>query len=97
LPTEKFMIRYSNPSTPIELLASIAKEYRELQQLREQVREAEAAAAKRASLRGKSAECTHSVARVVSRKGVTRRPRQPRDSTKTELRAMPAEAVRNTG
>jgi hypothetical protein len=87
------MIRYSNPSTPIELLGSIAKDYRELQDLREQVREAEAAA-KRASLSGKS---VHSVARAVSRKCVTRRPRRPRDFSKTELRAMLAEAVRNTG
>jgi hypothetical protein len=48
------MIRYStyrgtnyptDPSAPIELLGSIAKEYRELQELREQVRKAEAAAA----------------------------------------------------
>jgi hypothetical protein len=50
------MIRYStygstnrriNPSTPIQLLSSLEKEYRELQDLRERVREAEAAAAKR--------------------------------------------------
>jgi hypothetical protein len=49
------MIRYSsysrtnyrtNPSAPTELLCSVATEYRELQDLREQVRKAEAAAAK---------------------------------------------------
>jgi hypothetical protein len=49
-----FMIRYSsysltnyrtNPSAPTELLCSLAKEYRELQDLRERVRKAEAAAA----------------------------------------------------
>jgi hypothetical protein len=76
------MIRYStqretNPSTPIELLGSIAKEYRELQDLREQVRKAEAAA-KRPSPRVKLAEFVGPVSRA-------------------ELRAMLAEAVRNTG
>ena len=97
------MIRYStyrgtnyqtDPSAPIESLGSIAKEYRELQELREQVRQAEAAAAKP---RGKLAERTRPVAKVVSRKCVTRRPRRPREFTKAELRAMLAEAVRNTG
>ena len=97
------MIRYStyrgtnyqtDPSAPIELLGSIAKEYRELQDLREQVRQAEAAAAKP---HGKLAECTRPMAKVVSRKCVTQRPRQPREFTKAELRAMLAEAVRNTG
>jgi hypothetical protein len=92
------MIRYStylgtNPSEPIELLGSIAREYRELQELREQVREAEAAA-ERLSPRAKLAECTRL---VVSQKRVTRRPRKPKEFTKTELRAMLAEAVRNTG
>ena len=96
------MFRYStqretNPSTPTELLGSIAKEYRELQDLREQVRKAEANAAKRPSPRVKLAEFVGPVARVVSRKCVTRRPRQSREFTKTELRAMLAEAVRNTG
>jgi hypothetical protein len=100
------MIRYStyrgtiyqtDPSAPIELLGSIAKEYRELQDLREQVREAEAAAAKRLSPRGKLTECTRPVVRVVSRKCVKRRPRQPREFTKSELYDMLAEAVRNTG
>jgi|SRR5450631_39660 hypothetical protein len=47
-----FMIRYSsysgtnyrtNPTTPTELLCSLATEYRELQDLRERVRKAEAA------------------------------------------------------
>jgi len=92
------MIRNSqtNPSVPIELLCSIAKEYRELQDLREQVRKAEAAA-KRLRPRGKLAECTRPAAKVVSRKCVTRRPRQPREFTKSELYAMLAEAVRNTG
>ena len=93
-----FMIRYStqretNPSTPIELLGSIAKEYRELQDLRERVRKAEAAAAKRPSPRVKLAEFVG----PVSRECVARRPRRSIDFTKTELRAMLAEAVRNTG
>jgi len=92
------MFRYStqretNPSTPTELLGSIAKEYRELQDLREQVRKAEAAAAKRPSPRVKLAEFVG----PVSRKCVTRHPRQSREFTKTELRAMLAEAIRNTG
>jgi hypothetical protein len=102
------MIRYStyrgtnyptDPSAPIELLGSIAKEYRELQELREQVRKAEAAAAERLRPRGKLAECTRPVVRVVSRKRVMRRPvtRQPSEFTKAELRAVLAEAVRNTG
>jgi hypothetical protein len=97
------MIRYStyrstNPSAPTELLGSIEKEYRELLDLREQVRKAEAAAAERLSARGKSAEYTRPVAKIkiVSRKCVTRRPRQPSEFTKTELRAILAEAVRNT-
>jgi hypothetical protein len=96
------MIRYStyrgtnyqtDPSAPIELLGPIAKEYRELQDLREQVKKAEAAAAKRPSPRVKLAEFIG----PVSRKCVTRRPRRPKEFTKAELRAMLAEAVRNTG
>ena len=91
------MIRYStcrgtNPT--IDLLESIVKEYRELLDLREKVRKAEIAAAERLRLRGKLAECTRPVARVVSRRRVTR---QPREFTKRELYAMLAEAVRNTG
>ena len=90
------MIRYStcrgtNPT--IDLLESIVKEYRELLDLREKVRKAEIAAAERLRLRGKLAECTCPVVRVVSRKRVT----QPREFTKRELYAMLAEAVRNTG
>ena len=88
------MIRYSCGTNPIDLLGSITKEYRELLALREQVRKAEIAAAERLRPRGKLARCTRPVARVVSRKRVTR---QPREFTKCELYAMLAEAVRNTG
>jgi hypothetical protein len=58
------MIRYSSyrgtnyrttPSGPTELLCSLAKEYRELQHLRERVRKAEAAA-KRVGPRGRHPE-----------------------------------------
>ena len=89
----------TNPSAPIELLGSIAKEYRELLDLREQVREAEAATANRLRQHNKLAECTRPVTKVVSRKCITRRPiaRRPREFTKSELYAMLAEAVRNTG
>jgi hypothetical protein len=97
------MIRYStyrstnyrtNPSAPTQLLSSIEKEYRQLLDLREQVRKAEAAAAKRLRPRGKLAEHTSQVARVVSRKTVVR---QHKEFTKLQLYAMLAEAVRNTG
>ena len=56
------MIRYSsyrgtnyptNPSTPDQLLSSLEKEYRELQDLRERVKKAEAAATKRLGPRDK--------------------------------------------
>ena len=90
------MIRYLTcPGTKptIDLLDSIEKEYRELLDLREKVRKAEIAAAERLRLRGKSAECTRPLARVVSRKRVTR---QPKEFTKRELYAMLAEAARNT-
>jgi hypothetical protein len=96
------MIRYStysstnrrtNPSTPTRLLSSLEKEYRELQDLRERVREAEAAAAKRLRPRGKLKACARPVSTVVSRKRVTRNPKQ---FTKRQLYAMLAEAVRHT-
>lgn len=88
------MIRYSCGTNPIDLLGPIAEEYRELLDLREQLRKAEIAAAERLRPRDKLAGCTRRVARVVSRKRVTR---QPREFTKGELYAMLAEAVRNTG
>jgi hypothetical protein len=74
-------------------LFDIAKEYRELLELREKVRKAEIAAAELLKLRGKSAESTCPVARVVPRKRVTR---QSREFTKRELYAMLADAARNT-
>jgi hypothetical protein len=45
--TYRYTNRRTNPSTPTQLLSSLEKEFRELQDLRERVREAEAAAAKR--------------------------------------------------
>jgi hypothetical protein len=97
------MIRYStyrstnrrtNPSTPIQLLSSLEEEYRELQDLRERVREAEAAAAKRLRPRVKLKTRCRPVSTVVSRKRVTQNPEQ---FTKRQLYTMLAEAVRNTG
>jgi hypothetical protein len=64
------MIRYSycrgtnyrtNLSAPTQLLSSLEKEYRELQDLRERIREAEAAAAKRLRPRGKLKTCARPV------------------------------------
>ena len=81
-----------NPSALAQLVGSIEKEYRELLDLREQVKTAEAAAAQRLKPRGKLTECTRPVAIVVSRRPVTR---QPRDFSK-HLYVMLAEAVRNT-
>jgi hypothetical protein len=87
------MIRLNVPSQPTIDLLDIAKEYRELWELREKVRKAEIAAAEVLKLRGKSSECTRPVARVVSRKRVTR---QSREFTRRELYAMLADAARNT-
>lgn len=84
----------TNPSAPTRLLSSIEIEYCKLLDLRERVRKAEAAAAKRLGPRDKLAECARPVAKVVSRKPVTR---QPKVFTKRQLYAMLAEAVRNTG
>jgi hypothetical protein len=84
----------TNPSAPNKLLSSIETEYRELQDLRERVRKAEAAAAKRLRPRGTLARCARPVAKMVSRKPVMR---QPQEFTKRQLYDMLAEAVRNTG
>ena len=81
-----------NPGTLIELIDPIEKEYSELLNLREQVREAEAAA-ERLKQRSKSAEYLRPVARVVSRRPITRR---ASEFTKSQLYAMLADAVRNT-
>jgi hypothetical protein len=82
-----------NPSALAQLVGSIEKEYRDLLDLRERIKKAEAAAARRLKPRGNLAECTRRVATVVSRRPVTR---QPKDFTKRQLYAMLAEAVRNT-
>ena len=52
----------TNLSAPTRLLSPIETEYRELLDLRERVRKAEAAAAKRLGLRDKLAECARPVA-----------------------------------
>jgi hypothetical protein len=85
--------RRTNRSTLIESLCSLEKEYRELQELRERVREAEAAAAKRPRPRVNLKTCSRPVSTVASRKRVTLHPEQ---LTKHQLYTMLAEAVRNT-
>jgi hypothetical protein len=96
------MIRYSNdrptnrrinPSTPVQPLSSLEKDYRELQDLRERIREAEAAAAKRPRPHVKLKTCGRPVSTVASRKRVTL---HPEPFTKRQLYTMLAEAVRNT-
>ena len=81
-----------NQGALIELVDPIEKEYIELLNLREQVREAEAAA-ERLRQRRKSAESIRPLARVVQRRPITR---QPGEFTKSQLYAMLADAVRNT-
>ena len=83
----------TNPSALSQLVGSIEKEYRELLDLRERVKKAEAAAAERLKPRGKLFECTRPVPRAVSRKPITR---HSAEITKSQLYAMLAEAVRNT-
>jgi hypothetical protein len=94
------MIRYSASLSTIrptknaltEVVSPLEKEYRELLDLREQVKKAEAAA-KCLGPRGQLKTCAGPVARVVSRKPITRR---SGEFTKRQLYAMLAEAVRNT-
>lgn len=93
------MIRYSrstihlnSPNALTELVSPLEKAYRELLDLREQVEKAEAAA-ERLRPRGKLKTCAGPVARVVSRKPITRR---YGEFTKRQLYAILAEAVRNT-
>jgi hypothetical protein len=85
--------RCTDPSTLIESLRSLEKECRELQDLRERVREAEAAAPKRPRPRVKLMTCGRPVSKVALRKRVTQHPEQ---FTKRQLYTMLAEAVRNT-
>ena len=96
------MIRYStsrsticlaNPSALTELASRIEREYRELLDLREQVKKAEATTATRSWPRGQLKTCSGLVTRVVSRRPITR---QRKEITKRELYTMLAEAVRNT-
>lgn len=83
----------TNPSALAQLVCSIEKEYRELLDLRERVKKAEAAAEEGLKPRGKLFECTGPVPRVVSRKPIKR---YSAEITKSQLYAMLAEAVRNT-
>ena len=85
--------RHTNPGTAIQPLGPLEKEYRELQELRERVREAEAAAAKRPRPRGKLMTCGRPMSTAASRKRVTQHPEQ---FTKRQLYTMLADAVRNT-
>jgi hypothetical protein len=80
------------PKRAAELKWPIEKEYRELLALRERVEKAEAAT-KRPVIPVKSENCTRSVARIVSRRPITRR---SVEFTKCQLYAMLADAVRNT-
>jgi hypothetical protein len=85
-------IRLTNPNALTELFSPLQKEYRELLDLREQVKKAEAAA-KRLGSRRQLKICTGPVPRVVSRKPITRR---SEEFTKHQLYAMLADAARNT-
>jgi hypothetical protein len=96
-----FMIRYSaslstvrptNKNALTEAVSPLEKEYRELLELRERVKKAEAAA-KHLAQRDELNICALPVARVVSRRPITRR---SGEFTKRQLYAMLAEAVRNT-
>ena len=90
--TSRSTICVTNPNTLTELVSPIQKAYRELLDLRERVKRAEAAA-KRLGARDKLKTCARPVARFVSRKPIMRR---PTELTKRQLHAMLAEAVRNT-
>jgi len=91
--TSRSTIRLANQNTLTELVSAVEKEYRELLDLREQVKKAEADA-KRFEPRGKLKVCAGPVARVVSsRKPIARR---SQEFTKRQLYAILAEAVRNT-
>jgi hypothetical protein len=92
------MTRYSisrstiSATDPSELVSSLEDQYRELLDLRERVKMAEAAA-RHVGPRAKLEACPRRVARVVSRKPIARRSEA---FTKPQLYAMLADAVRNT-
>ena len=86
------IIRNARPNALTELVSSLEKEYRELLDLREQVRQAEAAS-KRPAPGDKLRTCARPVARVLSRRPIARR---SGELSKHQLYAMLAEAVRNT-
>jgi hypothetical protein len=91
--TSRSTIRPASPNSLTELVGSIEREYRELLKLREQVKKAEAAAAKRPEPRRQLETGSRPVPRVVSRRPITR---QRKEITKRELYTMLAKAVRNT-
>jgi hypothetical protein len=88
--TSRSTIRLTSPNALTKLVSPVEREYRELLDLREQVKTAEAAA-KRLGPRGKLKTCVDPG--IVSRKPITR---QSGEFTKRQLYAMLAEAVRNT-
>lgn len=90
--TSRSMIRLTRPNTSTELISPVEKEYRELLDLREQVKRAEAVA-RRLMPHDELKTCARPVARVVSRNPIKRR---SGEFTKHQLYAMLAEAVRNT-
>src|SRR5215813_2331389 len=90
--TSRSPIRLATPTALTELVGAIEKEYRELLDLREQVKKAEADA-KRLQPRIELKTCVRPAARVVSRKPIARR---SGEFSKRQLYAMLAEAVRNT-
>lgn len=85
-------IRVTNPNSLIELISPIEREYRELLNLRERVKKAEAVA-KRLVPHDKLETCARPVGRVVSQKPITRR---SGEFSKRQLYTMLAKAVRNT-
>lgn len=96
------MTRYSNfhsqrrltsPNALTELISPVESQYRELLDLRERVKMAEATAKRLLGERVKLKTSVRPAPRMVSRKPNTR---QPEEFTKPQLYAMLAEAVRNT-
>jgi hypothetical protein len=69
--TSRSTIRLTNSTGLTKLVSPVEREYRELLDLREQVKKAEAAA-KCLGPRGKLKTCAGPVVRIVSRKPITR-------------------------
>lgn len=90
--TSRSIVRNTRLNALTELVSSLEKEYRELLDLRERVRKAEAAS-KRPGPGDRLNTCVRPIARVVSRKPIIRR---SGELSKQQLYAMLVEAVRNT-